>query len=36
MVCGDFISLGGGKEIVADEVVPGVGETVEYVGWNVV
>ena len=34
-VGGDLIALGGGNEIVADEVELGVGETVEYVGWYI-
>ena len=34
-VDGDLIVLGGGNEIMAEEVEPGVGETVEYVGWYI-
>ena len=34
-VGGDLIALGGGNEIVVEEVEPGMGEMVEYVGWDV-
>ena len=35
MIGGDLIALGGGNEIVAEEVKPDMGETVEYVGWYI-
>ena len=35
MVDEDLIALEGGNEIVAVEVEPGVGETVEYIGWDI-
>ena len=34
-VGGDLIALGGGNEIVAEEVEPGVSETIKYIGGDI-
>ena len=34
-VSGDLIALGCGNEVVTDEVEPGVGKTIEDIGWGV-